>query len=830
MFISASFLLSPASSVRAEESPSQPAAGEEENSGADGLEDVFIMEDMDVVETINEGKTPGKTEIPREIIENVPSGNGGITDILTVAPGVQFSEDYRSAESAGEISPAKISISGAAYYDNLFLIDGMSNSSLLDPASDNPNLANDVAGDPQKFFINSWLVEDITVYDSNVSAAYDGFTGGVVDVHTRKPGTKLGGNFSYKGTGDPLTHFFVSDEDKASFDGGDMGKQLRFEKHFLSAALDIPVTDRGGVLLSYNRNWSVLPVRFFQGWENQSRLSETYYLKGMYNISGSSYIDTSFSYSPHNNQYFLKNTKDSEFRIKGGGYFGSANYVNEFGGHKIKAHLDYSWSENSKRAPDSYRSWATTSYKPWGIYSGADNDLSMEGGFGSIDKEEQSVKISFDHDIKPLEFFGEHNVSYGASYSFVQGRYRRLKDSATYMDATRSPDVICTDAFDCVDGDQYFSRRTVTPASDVNALVNAASAYIEDKYKIFRFELRAGARLSYDDYMKNFNAAPRTQISADIFGNGLTILTGGYNRYYSAPLLAYKLREGRAPSYTEKRWTYNNVVQPWSVSSDGSKSSYNYSGLRTPYSDEYMGGVTQRIFGSYVDLKYLERHSRDMVALSRSRLAEDGVMYYSFNNNGKSTYRSVQLKWTKSWGSHRVMANLTWQMSETSNNTYEDSFDLEDMDNVIYYNGRQIYAWQLPKDNFSRPVTVNLAYTGLFFDRLRVSLMLKYKSPYKAVEQIYDDSYGYTYVDPVTGSTVTATTSAYEDVEYGNNFTVDMGLEWIQPVWFGHKITVQAEVYNLLNTKNKIGKKYYAASNTDYELGIQAWFGVKYEF
>ena len=176
------------------------------------IEDTFIMEDMDVIETIGEGADSGITEIPRDMIELIPSGNQGVTDILKIAPGVQFSEDYRGASSAGEISPGQVSISGAAPYDNLFLLDGMSNSSLLDPASNNPNLASDVAGDPQKFFISQWLIDDVTLYDSDISAKYDGFQGGVVDVKTRKPGTKLGGNISYRGTNNYLTNFFLNDD------------------------------------------------------------------------------------------------------------------------------------------------------------------------------------------------------------------------------------------------------------------------------------------------------------------------------------------------------------------------------------------------------------------------------------------------------------------------------------------------------------------------------------------------------------------------------------------------------------------------------------------
>ena len=306
-----------------------------DNSSEYDIEDTFIMEDMDVIESIGEGADSGTVEIPRDIIKYVPAGNGGITDILTVAPSVQFDEEYRGASSAGEIAPANISISGGSIYDNLFTVDGMNNSSLLDPNSSNTSLASDVSGNPQKFFIDSWLIEDITLYDSDISAKYGDFQGGVVDVKTRKPGKELSGKLSYKGTSSYLTNYFVNQSDLDNWQtGGSQTKQLKFFKNFLSASLDIPITSDGGLLLSYNRNWSTIPMKYFDDWNDQERTSESYYMKGIYNISGSSYIDLSASYSPYTGTYFIRNTKDSKYEINGGGYFGAVNYVNELKTHK----------------------------------------------------------------------------------------------------------------------------------------------------------------------------------------------------------------------------------------------------------------------------------------------------------------------------------------------------------------------------------------------------------------------------------------------------------------------------------------------------------------
>ena len=815
-------------------------AQEQETDSDMDVEDTFIMEDMDVVESIGEGADSGIVEIPRDIIKYIPSGNGGVTDIISVAPGVQYDESKRGTGAAGEIAPANVSISGGNIYDNLFTVDGMNNSSLLDPNSSNAALASDVAGSPEKFFIDSWIIDDITLYDSDISAKFGDFQGGVVDVKTKKPGQELSGKVSYRGTNSYMTNYFLNETDLSDFQqGGFQNKQLKFFKNFFSASLDIPITSHGGLLLSYTRNWSTIPLKYFKDWKDQERTSESYYAKGIYNISGSSYIDLAVSYSPHYDTYFIRNTKDSQYEINGGGYFGAINYVNELKTHKITAHVDYSYSENSKKAPNEYKSWIASKYKDWGYEENNNSDISKdeffsrEGGFGSIDKEEQSVKASIDLEVIPLTFLGEHKITYGAGYVYNYGRYNRYENAYMYNGATSRVDVICNgDYTSCVDGDQYFKSRRISPISDVKASINNIYAYVEDDYQIERVNIRLGVRLNYEDYMNNFTASPRARLSIDLLNNKKTIITGGYNRYYAQALLTYKLREGRAADIQEHRYTHNNEVQDWITDTLSSKSTYKFSDLETPYTDEFTASINQEILGSYINAKYIERHSKNGIALNRGETKEDGVIYYTYNNNGSSLYRSVIVKWSKGWQNHRIMANFTWSMSESSGTSYDDNLDALDLEKDIYYNGKLVKRYELPNDNFARPIILNFGYIGKFFDkRLTVSTLLKYRSPYKTIMQIDDMSVGNKYPDPTTGEMVQETVSAYEDVIYGNNVTVDLSVYWEQKLWHDTKLTLFAEVYNLFNTQNKIGYSKKSSSMVDdYELGTQIWIGASYEF
>jgi hypothetical protein len=800
--------------------------------------DLYILDEVEVRHKITESKI-GKTEIPREFIKSLPGGNGDVTDLLRVAPGIQYDENYRSSAAGGEIAPADISISGGRPYENLFLVDGIRNSSLLDPGSDNPNLAADVAGHPQKFFIDSWLLEDIAVYDSNVPASFDGFTGGVVDVNTKRPGKKFGGNLSYRTTRSEWAEIFVDDSEKAIFkNSGDASRQPEFEKHFYSIAFDVPINDRTGFITSYKRNQSTIPLNYLGGWKEQERLNESFYIKGVHNIDGSSYIDAVFSTSPYENRYFTRNAKDSNFIIEGGGYFTAVNYYNEKNDQKFKLHADYSYAENNRKAPNVFRSWMASLNKDWGTILNADPSttaLSSEGGFGSINKNEESFNFALDHTLKEFELLGSHTISYGISYTHTKGEYDRQDDAVVYNGFVQSAGVNCNgDLFTCVEGEQFLARREVTPASHVEAEINEFSGYIEDSWTFSRFNLRAGLRVTNDDYMQNTNFAPRTQLQFDVFGNDKTVFVVGYNRYYSGNLLANKLREGRAPSYVERTWTNFNVLQDWFTTTDGASATYKYTELDTPYKDEYVAGVTQALFGGSFNVKYIERKGKDEFARERHENGAGGRPYYTLNNNGESQYRSVQVKWQRAWKNHNIMMNATWQESETSNNSYDDTYDLEDMEKFVIFKGKQIKVNEMPKDNFNRPVVLNLAYTGKFFERLTLSSAIKYKTAYKQIELVEKDYFtGIKEYDPVIGKDVYLTASAYDEKKNKESITVDCLIAWEQPIFNDHKITFSLEVYNVFNAKNKVGKSYTSSSVNSYEtyeMGRQFWAGVSYDF
>lgn len=149
-------------------------------------------------------------KISTQMLESSPSGNGDIGSILRILPNVQFDNAQNRSTTPGEIDPARISISGGLHYQNSFQLDGMNMNNDLDPAGSADWLGG-APGRSQGLAVDTSLLDSITVLDSNVSAAYGGFSGGVVEANTRKPSKKIGANISYQftqGNADPKAFFY----------------------------------------------------------------------------------------------------------------------------------------------------------------------------------------------------------------------------------------------------------------------------------------------------------------------------------------------------------------------------------------------------------------------------------------------------------------------------------------------------------------------------------------------------------------------------------------------------------------------------------------------
>ncbi|MCG8471890.1 MAG: TonB-dependent receptor plug domain-containing protein, partial [Desulfobacterales bacterium] len=253
--------------------------GEEKREKVETQEEVIQAEEI-VVHGSYETNAAGLTKMDTEMIRYLTGGNGGINELLLVLPDIQPDDTWRSQESAGEILPTNLSISGGKAYQNNFTIDGVSNNSLLDPGSDRRQKVNDVPGHPQEVFLDADLVEEITVYDSNVPARFGDFSGGVVDAKTIKPGIEAKGKIYYHTTRDEWAHFFDpkedEDEEKSPIDSGAVAEKPRFTKHRFGGNIRFSASESVGVVGSYSGTRSTLSKQHFTGWKDETRQLDSF--------------------------------------------------------------------------------------------------------------------------------------------------------------------------------------------------------------------------------------------------------------------------------------------------------------------------------------------------------------------------------------------------------------------------------------------------------------------------------------------------------------------------------------------------------------------------
>ncbi|MGX8940278.1 secretin and TonB N-terminal domain-containing protein [Symbiopectobacterium sp. Eva_TO] len=161
------FIIRPLAQISAkpttsEDQNAEPSAAEGRNRG-----DVITVQ----ARVLTGSMEIGSQQLTAEDIAKKPQANGNVTELLRTNPNVQFAETSRSSASPGEIAPDVVSFHGEKFYNNNFIIDGMSNNDRLNPgdnvgaisAAPNGNSANDFpSGHPESFWIDTRLCPLIT--------------------------------------------------------------------------------------------------------------------------------------------------------------------------------------------------------------------------------------------------------------------------------------------------------------------------------------------------------------------------------------------------------------------------------------------------------------------------------------------------------------------------------------------------------------------------------------------------------------------------------------------------------------------------------------------
>ncbi|MFV0480896.1 MAG: TonB-dependent receptor plug domain-containing protein [Campylobacteraceae bacterium] len=841
---------------------------QESNQTVNSLDEIHVRASTSNTSnaTSNHTVQPGEIYLDSDYVKYAPSATNSITDLLRGKSSIQFDQGSRNSASGGEIAPPKISIHGSNHYENSFLINGVSNNNDLNPSglasSATSGQMGQPSGEAQSLFLDTSLIDTVSVYTESVSAEYGDFLGGVVDAKLRDARMdRWHVAMSYRYTQDAWAKFHFTPAQESSVAGQtytDGSFQPEFEKQEYTVSLDGPITDNLGLMVSYGKQkseipqWSSYYVFDASGvaskeQRNNYRENENFLVK----LNTYDYDDFKASltaiYAPYTQTMQSAAWKNSDFDIEGGGLTLIYDMENKFSFATLKNTLNYQQTELSRDASTNIFQQYRTDWAPWLDWSSSTNRnsataYSREGAYGDYEQKKHSIGWKSVLDFDPV-YTGqlEHSIKVGLEIEYARAKAKAEGNTVFYYTNTNNygaQDSSVTGSKDdgILEGSQYSKRKLVYPSESRSEDYTKADLFLEDTMKYDRFTIRPGVRFSYDTITEDINVAPRLFANIDIFNNNILNIYGGYNRYYGSQILAYALA---IPYNQYTIYTRNNATDPWTYNSTSTTTTplrNTLGDLSTPYSDEYHIGASVDIFDTLFRVDYVNRDYKDQI---RSKTNADGTS--SYTNSGKSKYWGLTFAVDKAYNLG-IFGKHTSSFSATRSMKYTDGLDplaaFEDENGGgtisqthVTLNG-QLARWEdIPGGNYNSPWVFAYTHSVDFNDYFKLFGVFRYQEGGKAVVRYTAANAGYPALTDPNG----ITTAIYEVGYYKNTFNIDLAAETDIKIK-GNKFIFGIEVFNLMNRKNDsraVTGSYSTATATtsgSYSMGRQIYANFRYEF
>lgn len=781
------------------------------------------------------GNDTGTTIIRGQEVKARAPGSGDVNQLLKALPTIQFdrSEGLASRETIQDLRPASIAISGGRIYENLITIDGIDANSRLDTTQSNPQDYAEPAGNsPQNLWVDANLVGEIVVRDSNVSAEFGRFTGGALDIRTRDPRRRFGGNATLSYSADELVDYRISDASRTALGTAALPSRPSFRKWRFGASVDVPVSDDVALLVAANR--SRADVTYFRAATyggkpyGQSSVSDNLLLRGVADLSPTLKLTTQFTYAPYESESSAENGINNLVTSKGGGLAGQVQ-LDRAGTTRWTLTARFSHNDSGRTAsPNNYSIPSTTTNG--GICSSTNCTI---GGFGNVDQWQNNFGLTF----TAAREIGSGELRGGLEYQRIEAMRSRPETNYAYSRGTTASNIVCAsgESLLCATGQYALTQYSAYRAYRAEAGLDSIAGWAEYSVKAGPVDLRGGVRYDYESFLGNHNVAPRLSATLDLPWQGWSV-TGGANRYYGRSMLGYALREQYPDNFVYRRTGIASAGRlifsdsGWTLYSTSHSTSYANAGLKTPYSDELTGAVTGGVLGGTLRLKGIFRWAKD--EFSRSAITrvtgtlETGAattyILYTPNNDGHSRYRGASLEWTRAFGKHSIAANINYSKTFTSNSNYFDlSDDVEDAAVLYVYKGELISALSINEQNqrleFASPFLANLTWTGRWLhDRLTTNVNARYRNGFDRIE--------------VTSARQTINGASYAVAALRHYAAgVDVNLNAQLDVLRSRvgTLTVDARIANLLN---RVPVQESALVSNPYQMGRSAWLGLSYRF
>lgn len=785
--------------------------------------------------------------IPRDTIEALPTGNGDITSLLRMHPNVQFDDSQLSSRTPGEIDPANISINGAHYWQNLFLVDGVGMNNDLDPVGDNPLNMTEVPGRSQGLALDTDLLQEIRVHDSNVPAALGGFNGGVIEAITREPNKELRGKLSAQMARSEWTEYHIDPEQQEAFEASNSAaNQPEFDKLITRATLEGHLTEDFGLLGSFSRTTSTIPLRGYssaysspqEGFEkDQQRQIDNYFIKARWRLNDDLDADLSLTHAPQVNEYFIANSLDSATRIKSGGDMASLRVNWHLPLATVQQTLAWSSLENSRdSAKNYYKGWRWSETKNWSSATPT-TQLSSEGSYGDIEQRQSGYSYKLNADWNAFHLLGvQHQLQSGFELAQQNVYYQRL-ETFRYGSLVNSTNA-CIESDWCSIGltpayptaaGQAFRRLNTYDAGKIEFDTRSWALYLQNEMSAGRLSVRPGVRLDGDDYMDKRTLAPRLAVEYDLFGDGHTLLIAGANRYYGRNMHSYRLSDGRNTLFSYQ--TRTSGATAWSAPIRTINNT-RFNQLDIPYDDELTLGIEQTWLDTRFALKYVQRQGRDQIIRTQGRYlgqpsgdpTQLSNTYYTYANEGESDTQVVTLS-VRPLREFRLLGSSTslelaldWTEVHRSHTDYADAFSESELtDQIIQYDGKFIRYSERPADNFARPWTARLvSITQIPRANLSWSNFLRHRAGYR---RIADTNRNVDYQGTPA--------DVWEEQSFGSALIWDTRLAWEMPTAATQAVFLNLDVSNLLDRR---AVSNATATSATYEIGRQLMVEVGYRF
>ncbi|WP_158601810.1 TonB-dependent receptor [Solilutibacter pythonis] len=776
-------------------------------------------------------------------IERRPGGDNNLVDQLRGHPTVQFSRIGRNAMRQGEISPGDISLHGTRSYQNLFRLDGMAINSDIDPIDPgNGTVIAYNAGDEQGAYVDSRLVERIEVLDSNISARYGGFSGGIVDAASRSWRGGQGGHVFFRMTdsGWNRTHVdrglmldsrnnnfahparYQPDYRKLEYGGWfetGLGANIGMVAGVSRRDSTIPMIDVGGIYFDVDENERLQRRRRDDAWKDQTRRSDNLNAKLTWHTSPENTLHWSLFRSNYRERMFQNGVAHSDYLRYHDALGSQLEWLGSAAHGQFSARLGWQALSDER---DSGRDYLV-SYTDYRDFNNVSSHTS--GGIGGLSSYQKRVTldVALAFDVWRVGR-SQHQVNIGAGLGDTRARTRRARTffNNSYQDYGQGDPMLRVDAFF---------------AGQAGVGYRNGYLYAEDTIQWGRLGFRPGLRLERDDFVGRLNTAPRLAADWRLDDAGLHVLSAGVNRYYGRSMLTWSLyraqNAGLKHCYYGCRPNTEDFGGTWVETPD-------YEGLedlRTPYSDEWTLGWRASRGELQWQLQYVDRRHRDEIR-SEPKYPRAGYPRSSirkFVNDSSGMSRNVSLRLShreplNAWrgGSHRLSFALAWQKSR-SDTALELGYTQLDLTRNLdrdraWYKGKIINARDLPATDFNAPRKAALewqaewARAGLSMNHL-VSWQAARARPFR-----YGSGVGYV-TDPATGRLV----ARYDTARVAGSARWDTRLRW-QPR-MGRGVSLSLDIDNVLDSRNQsdvigLGEGVYRV----FEPGRQVRLALGFDF